>query len=104
MSRCKVGEVWNSRLRRPGAEFEPDGQFTIDHIDAQGNFSGTHGGDPINGTCSGNSIHYTRAGKGEYHGVYLPGDDVIRGRHSPGTRVNKTAAPAPDDEWVGTMT
>jgi len=99
MSRCKVGEIWNSRLNG-----QPDGQFHIDQIDAHGNFTGRHGGDVINGRCAGGSIYYTRSGKGHYHGAYQPGDEEVRGTHSAVALLEKRKVLPDDDEWVGTHT
>lgn len=97
MSRCKVGEIWDSTLNG-----QPDGQFRIEHIEPNGNFTGRHGDDAIQGTCKAGQISYLR-GSQTYSGKYV-GNDKVHGAHSKVARLRVRKVLTDDDDWVGTHT
>jgi hypothetical protein len=102
MSRCKVGECWDSWVKG-----QPDDYFKIDKIDGQGNFTGTHGPDSITGQCNGDIITYMRhraSGNYHYYGKYSGNDEVFGTRSARLARVSKRKRILDDDDWVGTHT
>jgi hypothetical protein len=98
------GEFWESYI-----DGRYEGFFTIDEVSG-GTFSGLFNddlGDPINGSCTGARIEFTRTALGkDYSGIFTGGGSVsIRGVRSGHKRDDEDKGGRPDDEtWDGTKT